>query len=154
MEDTWEAEPPAARFMRLLVKQRAEQLMRDKEYLKTLRCNYPVAKALQKRFGDVWSEFGTNIFQLIAGSCDEDWDAEDEEKHAFAQQSEKKTSPMILKENTRDDNVVAACEEGARSGLDQLQGKPETGLGELEEAEEGEKTRGEGFYRRAGGTGT
>jgi hypothetical protein len=153
MEDMWKAEPPAVRFMRRLVKQRAELLMRDKVYLKTIRCNYPVAKRLQKRFGDVWSEFGTNIFELIAGSCGEDWDAEDEEKFAFAQQSEKKTSPMNLKENTRDDDVVATCEKGARSGLDQLQGKPETGLGELEEAEEGlQKGRDEGFYRRAGGS--
>ena len=151
MEDMWEAEPAAARFMRRLVKQRAEQLMRDKVYLKTLRCNYAVAKRLQKRFGDVWSEFGTNIFELIAGSCEEDWDAEDEEKNAFAQH-EKKTSPMNLKENTRDDDVVATCEKGARRGLDQLQGKLETGLGELEEAE-GQEGRGEGFYRRAGGSG-
>ena len=148
----WKAEPAAARFMRRLVKQRAEQLMRDKVYLKTLRFNYAVAKRMQKRFGDVWSEFGTNIFELIAGSCEEDWDAEDEEKNAFAQQSEKKTSPMNLKENTRDDDVVATCEKGARRGLDQLQGKLETGLGELEEAE-GQEGRGEGFYRRAGGSG-
>ena len=126
--------------------------MRDKVYLKTLRCNYPVAKALQKRFGDVWSEFGTSIFQLIAGSCDEDWDAEDEEKFAFAQ-SEKKTSPMNLKENTRDDDVVTTCEKGTCRGLDQLQGKPEAGLCELEKAEGGEKEgRGEGFYHRAGGS--
>ena len=152
MEATWKEELPAARFMRRLVKQRAEQLMRDKVYLKTLRCNYPVAKALQKRFGDVWSEFGTSIFQLIAGSCDEDWDAEDEEKFAFAQ-SEKKTSPMNLKENTRDDDVVTTCEKGTCRGLDQLQGKPEEGLGELEKAEGGEKEgRGESFYRRAGGS--
>ena len=139
--------------------------MRDKVYLKTLRCNYPVAKALQKRFGDVWSEFGTSIFQLIAGSCDEDWDAEDEEKFAFAQ-SEKKTSPMNLKENTRDDDVVTTCEKGTCRGFDQLQGKPEASIRLVEEdegrdggkkaceearAEEEGRARSGSFYRRAGG---
>ena len=45
---------------------------------------------LQKLFGKVWEEYGTNVYRLIAEAHGEPWDAEDEEKTAFAIAQQKK----------------------------------------------------------------
>ena len=66
MQKVWEDESPAARFMRRLVRERAIEFMRSPDYLKPLRFDYERAKRDQKLFGEIWAEYGTNIFQLIA----------------------------------------------------------------------------------------
>jgi hypothetical protein len=125
-------------------------------------------------YGDVWREYGTDVFRLIAEAHGETWDAEDEEKNTFANTAQKKG---VVKPK-EDDDLVAAREKSPRCGLDQLQGEPEESLSELEEdegiqgrqlwrrkgaeeeakgpsrpqkEEEVHRLRREGFYRTAGG---
>ena len=171
--DIWSSEDDKsvhARFMKRLIVSRARTLMRDQEYLKKLRFRYDDAMKQQRLFGAVWADYGTDVFRLIAEAHDEVWDAEDEEKHAGARP--KKEAPVNQKGRNHDD-LVAAREEGTRERIDLVQGKLETGLGELEENEGGSLAgalwrkeeeaapqkeeevrgvRGEGFYRRAGCT--
>ena len=152
MHQAWDpdSESAAARFMKRLIRSRAVEFMHSPEYLKSLRFDYARATANQKRFGHIWEEYGTNIFQLIAEAHGEIWDAEDEEKHC----SKKKDVAISQRESTRDDNLVAARKKGTRERFDELQGKSQAGV-RLVEEEQGqgqEKARGEGFYRRAGGS--
>jgi len=140
-------------FMEGLVRTRALMFMSDERYLKKLRFDYDRAVKDQELFGQVWGEFGTDVFQLIAKACGESWDAEDEQKKEAAV-------------NQRDnDNLVATREESACSGQHQLQGEPEESLclleeeqssesgesGTQEKKEKEENTRRKGFYRSAGG---
>ena len=83
MQSPWEPSP-AESFMLRLTRERAEMFMEDREYMRTLRFKYDVARSMQKRFGGVWREHGTSVFQLIAAAHGETWDAEDEEKHTFS----------------------------------------------------------------------
>ena len=165
MQKVWEDENPAARFMRRLVRDRAVEFMRCPEYLKPLRFDYERAKRDQKRFGEIWAEYGTNIFQLIAEAHGENWDAEDEEKHR-----EKKEVAITQRATAYNDDLVTARETGPLERQHQLQGKLEESVrvveedqgkgGEIlggarkteKEAREKEKSRREDFYRRAGGT--
>ena len=168
----WEDDSPHARFWRKLIRQRARMFMGHREYLQTLRGNYEEAKRMQKRFGHVWAEYGTDIYKLTAEACGENWDFEDEEKNAFARSAVKKEA--AVKQN-KDDNLAPARQAGSRRGLDQLQGisqesecvlEEEEGLlgssgkegtqkeGPQKEARQEEEGRGrrDDFYRRAGGT--
>jgi len=153
MHKVWEDETPAARFMRRLVRQRAIEFMRSPDYLKPLRYDFERAKRDQKRFGHIWKEYGTDIFQLIAEAHGENWDAEDEEK---------KEAAVNQRGSIQNDDLVATCEKSTRERQHQLQGKPEASLGVVEEdqgegdqileAREKSKSRRDDFYRRAGGT--
>ena len=165
MHTAWETESAAERFMKRLVRERACEFMRSPDYLRPLRFDFERAKRDQKRFGEIWAEYGTNVYQLIAESYGETWDAEDEEKHAGAVRTKKESALT-----QRDDDVVAAREAGPRQRFDELQGKPEAselvleedqgreirlrGGAEEEEARAQEKGggRGEDFYARAGGS--
>ncbi len=170
MHTAWESESAAARFMKRLVRDRACEFMRSPDYLRPLRFDYERAKRDQQRFGEIWAEYGTNVYQLIAESYGETWDAEDEEKHAGACKK-KKDSAITQRTLPRNDDVVAAREEGPRRRLDEFQGKPEASERVLEEEqgreirlggrgpeekaraqEKGGGGRGESFYARAGGT--
>jgi hypothetical protein len=159
MQEMWEDETPAARFMRRLVRKRAVEFMRNVEYLKRLRYNYDQAKMDQKMFGHVWEEYGTNIFELIAEAHGENWDPD-------APTGLKKEAAVNQRRTKQNDDVVATCEKGARERQHQLQGQSEASLSVLEEdkgcfdedskteteAREESKGRREDFYRRAGGT--
>ena len=169
MHTAWETESSAARFMKRLVRDRACEFMRSPDYLRPLRFDFERAKRDQERFGEIWAEYGTNVYQLIAESYGETWDAEDEEKHAGALRK-KKESAITQRTLPRNDDVVAAREEGPRQRFDELQGKPEAselvlekeqgreirlGGGPEEKAraqEKGGGGRGEDFYARAGGS--
>ena len=175
MHTAWETESAAERFMKRLVRERACEFMRSPDYLRPLRFDFERAKRDQKRFGEIWAEYGTNVYQLIAESYGETWDAEDEEKHAGIAKTRapartKKESAITQRVCPINDDVVAAREASPRQRFDELQGKPEAselvveedqgreirlrGGAEEEEARAQEKGggRGEDFYARAGGT--
>jgi len=154
-----------ARFWGQLVRQRATMFMQNREFLQTLRGDFEEAKRLQKLFGHVWAEYGTDVYKLISSACGENWDFEDEEKNAFARAAVKKEAAVKQK----DDDLAPAREAGPRCGLDQLQGisqaservlEEDEGLGKSKESpqeearqeEEGRRGRGSDFYRRAGGS--
>ena len=154
----WDEETPTIRFMRRLVRERAEEMIGDPQYMRALRHDNETAVRYQRRFGKIWEEHGTNVYKLIAKACgDSPWDSEDEQKTG-AVAVEKKDSP--LKEKYHDD-LAPARQAGARVGLDVLQGEFEKGLevleveeGKADPKEKGEKSvrgRREGFYRLAGG---
>ena len=149
----WEYETPQQRFWKRLVRQRAESFMLDEKYLLSLRHRNDLVKADQKRFGHIWAEHNTNIYKLIAKAHGENWDAEDEQKTAYALHEQKKTAPIPQREN---DNLVAACETSTRGGEHLLQGEPEESEQELEKGRKEEEGKGAcrrgGFYRAAGGT--
>ena len=114
MHQTWDS--PRERFWKRLVRQRAEQHMRDEEYLRSLRHEHAAAKHDQKLFGAIWAEHGTNIYKLIAGACGEVWDNEDDEKNASR---EKNIAAITQREH---DNLAPARKGGPQVGLHQLQG--------------------------------
>ena len=167
MEKSWDAESPHVRFMKRLIRERAVDLMRSPEYLRSLRHRNDVVVSDQRRFGHIWQEHGTNIYKLIAEAHGENWDAEDEQKEAFrAQSCTKKEVPVNQRGLTEDhDNLATTCEESPRRWIDELQGEPEASFGLVEEAEgllsgggaeetqgQEEEKRSGSFYRRAGGT--
>jgi len=129
MHSAWEHETPHQRFWKRLVRQRAESFMQDEKYLQSLRHRNDLAKADQKRFGHIWEQHGTNIYKLIAKASGENWDAEDDEKTAFALQEQKKTAALPQRNN---DNLAAAREEGPREREHKLQGLPQESVRELE----------------------
>ena len=159
--EVWDQEDPRQRFWKRLVRERAVEFLKCPDYMKKLRFNYEQAKSDQALFGDIWAEYGTNVFQLIAEAHGETWDAEDEEKHCV-----KKDVAVNQRKEPIDDDLVGARQESARERQHLLQGEPEASLGVLEEeqgqvgnaeeeeaARQGPQGRREGFYRRAGGTG-
>ena len=168
----WEDDNPHARFWRQLTTSRAHMFMKNHEFLRSLRRDYDRAKELQRLFGHVWAQYGTDIFRLTAEACGENWDFEDEEKNAFARAAAKKEVAIKQREKAgNDDDVVAAREASPRRRQHQLQGVAQESECVLEEEEglggggrqspqKGEKTRqekqgrrrGADFYRRAGGT--
>ena len=161
MEELW-TETPVQRFWRRLIRDRALEFMHEPKFLTHLRYHNAGAVDYQKKFGEVWAEHGTNIYKLLAETHGENWDAEDEEKHAGGP---KKEAAILQREN---DDVVTAREKGPCERQHQFQGKPETSLGIVEEAKGGREARQspeesaaqederrrrrEDFYRRAGGT--
>ena len=122
MQSVWDRETAHERFWKRLVRQRAESHMLDERYLQMLRHRNDLAKADQKRFGHIWAEHNTNIYKLIAKASGETWDAEDEEKTAFALQEQKKTAAIPQRGN---DNLVAARKEGPCRRQHKLQRQPE-----------------------------
>ena len=164
MHTAWESESDAAKiFLNKLRRQRAIEFMRNNAYMRSLRHDYDRARSDQKAFGAIWAEYGTDVYKLIAESCGERWDAEDEEK--FAGGATKKKGTQVNQRKKHDD-LVAAREESPRKRQHELQGKPEASLGLLEEGQgrrgresrctkeaapkERARRRGEDFYRRAG----
>ena len=171
---TWDNEH--AQFWDRLLRQRAADIAGDPAWLKSVRYDIKEAEVLQRRFGYVWKESGTNIYKLIASAFGETWDEEDDQKNAErVGAGTKEIAP--LRENTRDhDDLVATREKGACKWEHLLQREPEESECELEEAEglgsprgggrlrlrsdpeteaqEEEKAGGrrKGFYRAAGGT--
>lgn len=164
----WENDDPRKRFMQRLIRERAIEFMQSPEYLKKLRFDYDRAKADQKLFGEIWGEYGTSVFQLIAEAHGETWDAEDDEKMCV-----KKEVAINQRVKENDDDLAGAREESARERLDLVQGEPEESLVVLEEgqgrseivlrsggsrAEEAATTAAQSgrrrgnFYRLAGGT--
>lgn len=141
MQETWGTTTPVQRFWARLKRNRAREFMRDVPYMKSLRFNYKVACDMQKMHGDVWAEYGTDVFRLIAEAHGETWDSEDEEK---------KKGPAVKPKgkDLKHDDLVAAREKSPCRGLDQLQGEPEEGLSELEEDE---GLQGRQLWRRKGG---
>ena len=167
MEETWRA-TAAEDFWNQLVRDRARMFMRSRESMRRLRYDNPEAKRMQRLFGDVWREYDTNVYQLIAEAHDENWDAEDEQKHAVADEDKKEAAVN----KTNHDDLAGTREESARERLHELQGLPFARERLLEEEEEGPNggkkspqkaaqeegtrrgrrgRRREGFYRRAGG---
>ena len=144
-ENCWEDDSPTARFWRRLIRERAVEFMRDPSFMKKLRYRPVEAKQLQRRFGRVWEEYGTDVYKLIAESHGENWDAEDEEKTASAKLvggAQKKESALNQREPTKnDDNLVAARKTGSFERVDNVQGVAEESLGVVEEEEEGGRLR-------------
>ena len=165
MEAQWEEDDPHVLFWKRLLHERAEMFQNSPEYLRTLRQDYAGARRLQKLFGHIWREQGTDIFKLTAEACGENWDLSartpDEEKTPYVQL------------NDNNDDVDRTREKSARGRLDLLQGVSEASEQELEKGkgqrrrskgsrpkeEETARSRQEarrrrsGFYRRAGGSG-
>ena len=139
MHTAWETETPHQRFWKKLIRQRAESHMQDVAYLRMLRNRNDLAKADQKRFGHIWAEHNTNIYKLIAKAHGENWDAEDEEKNAFALHELNKTAPIPQREN---DNLVAAREEGPRERRHPVQGFPEARERLVEEGQGQQQQKG------------
>jgi hypothetical protein len=171
MQKKWDNEH--AQFWDRLLRERAAQIAGDPAWLKSVRYDMKEAEVLQRRFGYVWKESGTNIFKLVASAFGETWDEEDDQKNEARVACTKESAP--LRENTRNhDDLVATREKGAREREHLLQREPEASECELEEAEglgrgrgrlrlrsdpeteaqEEEKAGGrrKGFYRAAGGT--
>ena len=84
------------KFWRSLLNQNVDNIVRDREHLRSLRFNHELMKRYQKRFGHVFEERGINLYQLIAKACGEVWDEEDEEKGGHLRR--KKLAPMEVKE--------------------------------------------------------
>jgi len=172
LDEAWR-EPAAEAFLRRLREQRARSFMRDPEYLKSLRHNAEGAKQMQRWFGSIWAEYGTDIYKLIAEACGENWDMEDEQKCSFARETAKKAATDKQKESSnRNDDLAPTRKKDARGGLHQFQGVPQESFGVLEESKgrfkisrnrspqkappqkesRGRRGRREDFYRSAGGT--
>ena len=159
MQETWGTTTPVQRFWARLKRNRAREFMRDVPYMKSLRFNYKVACDMQKMHGDVWAEYGTDVFRLIAEAHGETWDggtdvfhlAEEAHGETWDSEDEEKKKGPAVKPKGKDlkhDDLVAAREKSPCRGLDQLQGEPEEGLSELEEDE---GLQGRQLWRRKGG---
>ena len=137
MERAWEDNDPAAKFMRRLVRERAVEFMRSPDYLLPLRFDYERARRDQKHFGEIWEEYGTNVYRLIAEAYGENWDAEDEEKQMYARAAptKKKEVAITQRAQPQNDDLVTTREAGPRERLDELQGKPEARVVVVEEDE-------------------
>ena len=136
---------------------RAREFMRDAEFMRSLRYDNDTARRLQRSFGKIWAEYGTDVYQIIAD----------------ASLDLKKTVAVNQKAN---DDVDRAREKGSRGWEHEFQGVPEESKRELEEEkgpcgpkrggskaspqkdcspqkekEEVQRLRRAGFYRDAGG---
>ena len=96
MEKVWQDDSPHAKFFRQLMNNRVDELVHSKDWLKRLRYNHEEVRWWNKRAGYIFEERGINLYQLIAQSHGECWDAEDEEKHADVHKSEN-VLPSVLK---------------------------------------------------------
>ncbi len=102
---------------------RAREFMRDAEFMRSLRYDNETARRLQRSFGKIWAEYGTDVYQIIAD----------------ASLGLKKTLAVNQKAN---DDVARAREEGSRGREHEFQRVPEESERELEEEkgpERGEK---------------
>ena len=45
---------------------RAREFMRDAEFMRSLRYDNDTARRLQRSFGKIWAEYGTDVYQIIA----------------------------------------------------------------------------------------
>ena len=153
-------EDPVARFWERLIRQRAIEFMRFEPFLRSLRSGTgaaDTAKRLQKRFGEIWAEYDTDIYKLIGSACGENWDMQNEEKcAAFGT----KNDTAVNQENKDDDNLAGARETGTRERLDELQGVVEESECVLEEEKggceapevSGEEAQEKGGCEARGGT--
>ena len=166
LESAWR-EDAASLFLQKLRENRALEMMKNKDMLKQLRYEPKMSKQMQRWFGAIWARHNTDIYKLIAQACNETWDLEDEEKHAFVRETAKKESAVNNKQRKHDD-LVATRETGARRWEHKLQRVPEKSKCLVEE-EQGQtrsssspqkekarkekvcRRRREEFYRRAGG---
>ena len=110
MEETWEVETAHQKFWRSLLNQNVDNIVRDREHLRSLRFNHELMKRYQKRFGHVFEERGLNLYQLVAESCDEDWEMQDEEK------TNENVAPMEVKKVCNAVSLDHPRQIGVRSG--------------------------------------
>lgn len=97
---------------------RAREFMRDAEFMRSLRYDNNTARKLQRSFGKIWAEYGTDVYQIIAD----------------ASLGAKKTVAVNQKAN---DDVAPAREKGPRGWEHEFQGVPEESKRELEEEKGG-----------------
>ena len=118
MEAGWVEETAHQRFWRSLLNTRLDQLLSDKENLRSLRYNWKHFTNLKEKLKLVLEERGLSLEGLVAKAFDETWDSEDEQKHNGA----KKSSPVKVKKTPSDHAVSLgpAREIGVRQG--QIQG--------------------------------
>ena len=107
MEKVWQDDSPHAKFFRQLMNNRVDELVHSKDWLKRLRYNHEEVRWWNKRAGYIFEERGINLYQLIAQSHGECWDAEDEEKHAHAHELPENVVPPVLKKKPRQKNAVS-----------------------------------------------
>ena len=112
----WDGETAHQRFWRSLLNTRLDQLLANREELKALRFNWELLVTLKEKLRLVLEERGMSLESQVAKACDENWDSEDEEKHA-----PKKCSPVKVKKTPSDHAVSLgpAREVGLRQGKGQ-----------------------------------
>ena len=125
MHKVWEAESATTLFWKRLIRERAVEFMRSPDYLRALRHRNDQAREDQKRFGHIWEEYGTNVYQLIAEACGETWDEEDDAKCPAAEERHAKKEAAVNQKEAiaSDDDLVATREASACERVDELQGK-------------------------------
>ena len=107
MEAGWVEETAHQRFWRSLLNTRLDQLLSDKENLRSLRYNWKHFTNLKEKLKLVLEERGLSLEGLVAKAFDETWeaqgsldpDSEDEQKQA------KKSSPVKVKKTPSDHAV-------------------------------------------------
>ena len=130
---------PHAKFWRQLLNSRVDLLVGSKTWLRSLRFKNDEVRWWIKKAGFIFEERGLNLYQLIAESYDENWDAEDEEKHC----SRKNEVAITQRATGQNDDLVTTCETGTRERQHQLQGKPEASISVVEEDQgKGDQIRG------------
>jgi hypothetical protein len=63
--DAWKDTNPHARFMRKLLRQRADVLLNSHEWLQSLRHNWEELKSVEKRFNMVFQERGIDFMEHV-----------------------------------------------------------------------------------------
>jgi hypothetical protein len=101
MEKVWQKDSPHAKFFRQLMNNRVDELINSKDWLQRLRYNHEEVRWWNKRAGYIFEERGINLYQLIAQSHGECWDAEDEEKHAGVHNHPENVVRPVLKKKPR-----------------------------------------------------
>ncbi len=119
---------PGASFMRQLLWNQGQHLMKSTVYAHNLRHQPELAARHQKIFGHVWKSAGTDVFGLIASAYGEDW--------GRAPDAPKKPCAVNQKDKHNDD-LVGAREKCAQEREHQLQGVPEASERVVEEAQGG-----------------
>ena len=113
---------PVAKFWSRLHNEVVDKLVSDPDQflLRHMRFDHDMVREYQKRFGHIWKEYGTDIFQLIAEAHGEIWDAEDDGKQQ-ARRTMEKSVPLESKENPVENaiQVGAARKIGVREGQGQ-----------------------------------
>ena len=114
MEQAWKDENAHAKFWRNLLNSRIDLLVSSPDWLQSLRFKHDEVRWWQKKAGHIFEERGLNLYQLIAESCGECWDSEDDEK--CAGKVDKKVAPPSVKEKPRQHAVSLdyPCEIGVR----------------------------------------
>ena len=163
----WSRQVPDS-FFENLRREKAMRLMQNNTFLRSMRYDHEFAKSQQRCFGRIWEEYGTNIYKLIAKSCGECWDNEDDEKYASVSK-DKNTVAINQSIQLKNDHLATTCQESSCRGKHKLQRELKESERELEEdksrgqsndrssekekqTREKKERRRAGFYRRAGGT--